>query len=170
MSERTERQALIDEVIAYYDQIVAKAPIDDAEWDFVMTAAEYRIITGAYSKQRALTALRDADKAQQQAEPHIHTIACAAKGCAISSWQWDLRSTEQQAEAQDADADASKQEQCYYCKQWYPKPVEYHHTEAECAEAQGVPAAHKDVTDDELAAEIKRVHDLMMPTAPKEQE
>lgn len=56
----TEREALIDEVIEHYDGIVAKAPLDDAERDFVMTAAEYRIITGAYTKLRAeLAALRE---------------------------------------------------------------------------------------------------------------
>lgn len=24
------------------------------------------------------------------------------------------------------------QEQCAYCKEWYPKPVSYHHTDDEC--------------------------------------
>lgn len=34
------------EVLDRYDRIVASAPVDDAEWDFVMTAAEYRMIRG----------------------------------------------------------------------------------------------------------------------------
>ena len=27
---------------------------------------------------------------------------------------------------------AAEQEQCFYCKQWYPKPVSYHHSEDDC--------------------------------------
>lgn len=26
------------------------------------------------------------------------------------------------------------QEQCFYCKEWYPKPVSLHHSEEECLE------------------------------------
>jgi hypothetical protein len=66
-----------------------------------------------------------------------------------------------------------------YCKPKDDKPIPVGcpHTDllraiCECvakmqAEAQDAPAAHKDITDDELAAEIKRVHDLMMPAAHK---
>lgn len=27
-----------------------------------------------------------------------------------------------------------EEQQCHYCKQWYPYPVAYYHTEAECLE------------------------------------
>lgn len=37
----------LKEVLNYYDEIAARAPIDDTEWDFVMTAAEYRQIREA---------------------------------------------------------------------------------------------------------------------------
>lgn len=37
----------LQEVLDYYDQIVARAPVGDTEWDFVMTAAEYRKIREA---------------------------------------------------------------------------------------------------------------------------
>lgn len=29
-----------------------------------------------------------------------------------------------------------EEQQCFYCKEWYPAPVAYYHTEAECLENQ----------------------------------
>lgn len=29
-----------------------------------------------------------------------------------------------------------EEQQCSYCKEWYPNPVAYYHTEAECLENQ----------------------------------
>jgi hypothetical protein len=34
----------LQEVFKYYDNIIKDAPYDDLEWDFVMTAAEYRLL------------------------------------------------------------------------------------------------------------------------------
>lgn len=32
-----------------------------------------------------------------------------------------------------------EEQQCFYCKEWYPAPVSLYHTEAECVENGGVP-------------------------------
>ena len=37
----------LQETVDYYDVIIKNAPIDDTEWDFVMTAAEYRLLRTA---------------------------------------------------------------------------------------------------------------------------
>ncbi len=47
LSETPRITPELREVLDYYDQIAARAPVDDTEWDFVMTAAEYRKIREA---------------------------------------------------------------------------------------------------------------------------
>jgi hypothetical protein len=37
----------LEEVLAYYDPIAARAPVEDHEWDFVMTAEDYKILRDA---------------------------------------------------------------------------------------------------------------------------
>lgn len=61
----------VDEVIAYYDHITRDAPADDIEWDFVMTAAEYRVLrTAALNADKFKWQVRDtcvrAEKAEAQ--------------------------------------------------------------------------------------------------------
>jgi len=46
-SETTQITPELKEVLDYYDEIAARAPVDDTEWDFVITAAEYRQIREA---------------------------------------------------------------------------------------------------------------------------
>lgn len=83
----------LQEVLEYYDEIVSRAPLDDTEWDFVMTAAEYRLLRAqvaqAGDQQQCAPRQWTSEMAHAGHEVHKHQdIQCAECG-AIWVAMWD---------------------------------------------------------------------------------
>lgn len=76
--------ATVQEVLAIYDDVTKNAPTDDVEWDFVMTAADYRVLRAVIteveerekrtSEMLARDAARNAAKSGLCTECHGHGL------------------------------------------------------------------------------------------------
>jgi chromosome segregation ATPase len=83
--------AILDEVLKYYDEIAARAPTDDIEYDFVMTASEYKFIRQRmYEQDETIESLKSA-LADCEAK-------CAQHAAAIEVWQREAQSAQAEVE------------------------------------------------------------------------